>query len=59
MDTQTSRVSCVCGTTGHAKSIGLGKGGQREKDLKIGKRNIHFPLINPNEVLLPPFDIKV
>jgi len=28
--------------------------------LEIGKINIiHFPLINPNEVLLPPFNIKV
>jgi len=28
--------------------------------LEIGKRNIiQFPLMNPNEVLLPPFQIKV
>jgi len=32
---------------------------QRER-LEIGKKNIiHFALINPNEVLLPPFRIKI
>jgi len=56
VDTQTFRVSCVCGTAGLAKRIGLGKVGQREKDLRVV---IHLPLINPNGVLLPPFHIKV
>jgi len=51
---------CVCGTAGLAKTIGLGKDGQREKDLRLVKENIiHFLLINPNEMLLSPFHIKV
>jgi len=29
VDTQPFRVSCVCGTAGLAKSIGLGKVGQK------------------------------
>ena len=35
VDTQAFRVFCVCGTAGLAKSIGLGKVGQREKDLRL------------------------
>ena len=32
------RVSCVCGIVGLAKSIGLRKIVQREKDLRLGKK---------------------
>jgi len=41
VDTQTFRVSCVCGTAGLAKSIGLGKVGHREKDLKLVKEILY------------------
>jgi len=37
VDTQTFRVSYVCGTVGLARSIGLRKIGQREKYLRLGK----------------------
>jgi len=41
VDTQTFHVSCVCGTVGLAKSIGLGKVGQREKDLRLAKEILY------------------
>jgi len=41
VDTQTFRVSCVCGIAGLAKSIGLGKVGQGEKDLKLVKEILY------------------
>jgi len=37
VDTQTFRVSCVCGTAGLAKSIGLGKVGQERRIWDWGK----------------------
>jgi len=59
VNTQNFHVSCVCETAGLAKSIGLGKVGQRE-GFEIGERNfIHSPLINPNKVLLPLFHIQL
>jgi len=42
VDTQTFRVSCVCGTAGLAKSIGLEKVGQREKDLRLVKEILYI-----------------
>jgi len=41
VDTQTFRVSFVCGTAGLAKSIGLGKVGQRDKDLRLVKEILY------------------
>jgi len=41
VDAQTFSVSCVCGTAGLAKSIGLGKVGQREKDLRLVKEILY------------------
>jgi len=41
VDKQTFRVSCVCGTAGLAKRIGLGKVGQREKDLRLVKEILY------------------
>jgi len=41
VDTQTFHVSCVCQIAGLAKSIGLGKVGQREKDLTLVKEILH------------------
>ena len=37
-DTKNFHVSCVYGTAGLPKSIGLGKVGQREKDLRLEKK---------------------
>jgi len=37
VDAQTFRV-CACGTAGLAKSIGLGKVDQIEKDLRLAKK---------------------
>ena len=58
MDRQHFRVSCVYGTARFNQSIKLGKIGQRQNDLSLAKNIIHFPLINLNKVLLPPFHIK-
>ena len=59
VDAQNLCVSCVCGTTGLAKSIGLGK--LAIEGFEFGERNIniHSPSINPNRLLLLPVHIKL
>jgi len=41
VDTQIFRVSCVCGTVGLVRSIGLRKIGQRQKGLRLGKEILY------------------